>query len=91
MTEQSHVAADKLAAQALSTLYLQWENLRDIPVFEESTDTHVPGSIEEPFLDFSVGTPKEEIWRWFERQNKNFIIGEVQQGIRRVELDSATE
>lgn len=38
-----------------------WEKLGDIPV-------DVDGEIEEPFLDFEVGTDREEIWHWFEEK-----------------------
>ncbi len=36
-----------------------WQQLGDIPVNDD-------GEIEEPFLDFEIGTDREEIWQWFE-------------------------
>jgi hypothetical protein len=61
----------------LDTLYVLWKQLGDIPVFPEDTDDFERDSIEEPFLHFPIGTPKEDIWHWFEDKNPLFIIGEL--------------
>jgi hypothetical protein len=37
-----------------------WQKLSDVPVNEEN-------EIDEPFLDFPVGTHRQEIWSWIER------------------------
>lgn len=60
----------------LSDLYAKWDQLSDVPVndFDE---------IELDFLGFSAGTHREEIWRWFERSNPEFVVGDVMQGIRK--------
>lgn len=36
-----------------------WEELGDIPVNDQE-------EIDEPFLDFEIGTDIYEIWHWFE-------------------------
>lgn len=71
-----------LTGLTLMALYALWEQLGDIPVFPERTPDFEMDSIEEPFLHFAVGTPREDIWRWFESQNAKFIVGDVMQGIR---------
>ena len=38
-----------------------WEKLGDIPVNDN-------GEIEEPFLEFEVGTDREDIWHWIEEE-----------------------
>jgi hypothetical protein len=47
-----------------------WDILGDIPVNDNQ-------EIEEEFHKFSVGTSVEEIWHWFESQNKNFSVAEM--------------
>lgn len=69
-------------ADSLSDLYAKWDQLSDVAIDEE-------GVIDEPFLHFSKGTPREEIWAWFESRNPKFVVAELQRGIRRTE-DSAT-
>ena len=39
-----------------------WEQLEDIPM------NPVTEQIEEPFLDFPVGTFREDIWYWFDER-----------------------
>lgn len=36
-----------------------WQSLGDIPVNDD-------GEIETPYLQFEIGTNREEIWHWFE-------------------------
>lgn len=57
-------------------LLFLWDKLRDIPVSEDGA------LIDEAFLHFSVGTPCEDIWHWFESQNPRFVVGDVMQGDR---------
>lgn len=64
------------SAVSLSDLYAKWGQLSDVTIDEE-------GAIDEPFLHFSKGTPREEIWAWFERRNPKFVVAELQRGIRR--------
>ena len=37
-----------------------WEKFADTPVNDE-------GEIEEPFLNFTIGTHRYEVWHWFEK------------------------
>lgn len=60
---------------SLSDLYAKWDALGDVPIDGDDC-------IEEVFLDFGVGTHREGIWQWFERQHPLFIVGDVMQGIR---------
>jgi hypothetical protein len=69
------------APKPLAELYVLWDRLGDVPV-SSGADGVEPDSIEEPFLMFPVGTPREEIWHWFERQNRAFSVGDVQRGLR---------
>ena len=50
-----------------------WQKLRDVLVNDN-------GHLEEPFEHFPEGTDREEIWHWFEAQNPDFVVGDVQQG-----------
>lgn len=66
-----------------------WAILGDVPVFDSSdydaeTISSVAlkdGDIEVQYLHFDVGTPREDIWHWFEAQNTRFIVGEVLMGV----------
>jgi hypothetical protein len=62
---------------SLSKLLSLWKQFGDIPtVFAgEEVDT-----IEEPFLEFQVGTHREKVWHWFESQNPKFLVGEIMNG-----------
>lgn len=77
--------------KSLSELYGLWDQLRDVAVVEDATR---PGSallcLDQPFLHFSKGAEVEEVWHWFERQNPQFIVGDVMQGIR-VDDDGAED
>lgn len=59
----------------LADLYALWDKLADVPVAENSR-------IEEAFHCFDAGTPVHDVWRWFEKKHRSFIVGDVQQGIR---------
>jgi len=67
-------AADQPDNHTLAELRALWGVLGDVPVADDDT-------IEIPYLHFQAGTPKEDIWHWFEDQHPRFIVGEVQQGI----------
>jgi hypothetical protein len=43
-----------------------WEALGDIPVNDD-------GEIEQPFLKWSVGTDREEIWHWFDEHHSEGV------------------
>lgn len=85
ITASAHATANLAATQpvqgkvdarfSLSDLYAKWDALGDVPIGDDEC-------IEEVFLDFEVGTHREEIWHWFERQHPLFIVGDVMQGIR---------
>ncbi len=47
-----------------------WKQLGNVPIDEDE-------NTEADFLHFKKGTPKEEIWHWFESQNEEFIIGKL--------------
>ncbi|MBA9846765.1 hypothetical protein ACUXIL_003405 [Ralstonia pickettii] len=65
-----------LPLRTLSELYRLWDALRDVPVTEDGRN------LDGAFLHFSKGVETESVWRWFEAQNPNFIVGDVQRGIR---------
>lgn len=65
----------------LADYYALWDSLSDIPTVDNHPEFE-DNSIELPFLHFPAGTPREEIWRWFEAQHPEFKVGDVQQGIR---------
>lgn len=48
----------------LLTLTQLWENLGDIPVNDDE-------EIEVNFLSFPVGTPKLDVWHWFDERCPN--------------------
>jgi hypothetical protein len=72
-------------AVPLQELYKLWDKLRDVPTVPDGDNAE---TIEEAFLDFKVGTHREEIWRWFESQNDAFIVGEVMEGVRRTDAST---
>lgn len=51
-------------------LEVLWEKLGDVPVNDD-------GKIEESFLDFEVGTDREDIWHWFEEQNPDISVAKL--------------
>lgn len=75
-----------LPKRSLTDLYALWEILGEIPV-SEGNDEVAADTIDESFLQFPIGTHREEIWHWFETQNSRFLAGEVQSGIRLTETD----
>lgn len=71
-----------LSQLPLDHCYRLWDAFADIPV--ATGDGELPAdSIEAPFLHFGVGTAREDIWRWFEARNPDFVVGDVLQGHRR--------
>lgn len=67
------------ANRTLAALYALWAKFGDIPTGDTGEEADC---LEEPFQHFPVGTHREEVWRWFEAQNPDFIVGDVMQGIR---------
>ncbi len=65
--------------KSLIELYALWDRLGDVPIVDHESSEVTDGA----FLHFPIGTQREEIWRWFEAQHPDFILGEVMQGIRR--------
>lgn len=47
-----------------------WAELGDIPVNDN-------GEIEQRFLYFEVGTPREEIWYWFEDEYNLSVVEDL--------------
>lgn len=76
---QRLVAAD---SGDLESLYVLWDRLGNIPVADGAGEL-AADAIEEAFLHFPVGTPREEIWHWFESKHVDFVVGDVMQGIRK--------
>jgi len=73
-------AAKKTAGKSMEELEQLWIELGDIPTDEDD-------NIEVPFLDFEVGTNREEIWHWFEEQNSEFSVYIAMYGKDDVGLD----
>ncbi|MBA9859495.1 hypothetical protein [Ralstonia insidiosa] len=71
--------ARKQAQRSLDELYALWDELRDIPVTEDGQH------LDAVFQHFSKGAEIETVWRWFEAQNPQFIVGDVQRGVRRAD------
>lgn len=44
-----------------------WTELEDIPMDPETE------CMEAPFLDFPTGTPREDIWRWFDERHSKGV------------------
>ena len=42
-------------------VYALWQTLEDVPI---STD--IEETLEQEFFIFPVGTPKEDVWHWFD-------------------------
>ncbi len=59
----------------LKGLYALWDKIQTAPLFTD-------GRLAVPFHGFMAGTPREELWAWFERQDSRFIVKDVLQGIR---------
>ncbi|KWN05415.1 hypothetical protein WT83_29110 [Burkholderia territorii] len=68
--------------RTLSNLYQLWDKLGDVPISDDGQH------LDESFLHFGKGAEKETVWRWFEAQNPQFIVGEVVQGIRKTDEQS---
>lgn len=66
---------------SLADFYAFWDELANVPTADGHFE-YSDGAIEEQFLHFPPGTPREEIWHWFEAQHPDFVVGFVQQGIR---------
>lgn len=73
-------ASHPVVGRTMVELKILWELLQDVPVAQGS-DQFADDEIESEFLNFQPGTPREDIWHWFEKQNPAFIVGDVQQGI----------
>lgn len=60
--------------KTLQELNQLWRELGDIPISEDGV------YLDQDFIHFKVGTEVEEVWRWFEGQNKLFIVGDKLNG-----------
>lgn len=76
---ESGTPARKQVQRSLGELYALWDELRDIPVTEDGQH------LDAVFQHFSKGAEIETVWHWFEAQNPQFIVGDVQRGIRRAD------
>lgn len=54
--------------RSLEELERLWAELDDIAVSEDGE------YLDEPFQGFPAGTPKEDVWHWFEEQNPAFSV-----------------
>ncbi|KKI36161.1 hypothetical protein VI03_25700 [Burkholderia vietnamiensis] len=82
--QQHHVQATRNPPQrALSDLYQLWDKLGDAPTSDDGQ------RLDESFLHFGKGAEMETVWRWFEAQNPQFVVGEVMQGIRKTDEQAA--
>ena len=45
-----------------------WRQLADIPMNPETE------KMEEPFMDFPVGTDREDIWHWFDERHSKGVV-----------------
>lgn len=70
----------KIEHRTLTELYALWDELGDIPTGDGGA---LADCIEQPFLHFPTGAHRETVWHWFEAQHPEFIVGDVQQGIRK--------
>lgn len=73
-----------LGHQPIGFLKEAWKELGNVEMGWVAPDDEACYSdeeIAEPFLHFSPGTHREDIWRWMEEQNPEFRVGEVMQGV----------
>lgn len=78
---RSNIQTQYLYTLPLPRCYQLWDALSDVP-----TRTDPQSGVEEldaAFLHFEAGTPREDVWHWFEARNPDFVVGEVLQGQRR--------
>jgi len=69
-----------ITMQSLKALYPLWDQFGQTPIDDN-------GVIEESFLHFEKGTPREDIWNWFETQNPHLVVGDLLNGVR-LDLDA---
>jgi hypothetical protein len=70
----------------LAALYALWDQLGDIPT---GNTGDLVDCLDQPFLQFAAGTPRETVWHWFESQHPQFIVGDVMQGLRLTEASAS--
>lgn len=58
---------------SMAELITLWAVLTDVPTDKDDC-------IEEPFLHFTIGEHREDIWHWFESQNPEFSVYTMQNG-----------
>lgn len=58
-----------ISGRSLEDLRSLWAKFGDEPVDAED-------QLEKPFLHFMPGTHREDVWRWFESQHPQFIVGD---------------
>jgi hypothetical protein len=68
--ETPEVDVKRVEQLRLGELYALWDRLGDTPTNDDD-------EIDAQFIHFPKGTPREEIWHWFESQNSAFVVGEV--------------
>lgn len=57
--------------KSMPELIRLWRAFGDLPVTDD-------GRTMTPFLHFPRGTQREEVWHWFEAQNPEFSVAEMQ-------------
>ena len=61
------------SSRTIEELQSLWAQLADVPVDND-------GCLDADFLHFENGTPREDVWVWFEKQNPEFSVAEMQRG-----------
>lgn len=61
--------------RTMDELKTLWRQLGDIPTVFKGDDVD---QLELSFLHFPSGTPREEVWHWFEAQHPDFSVAERQ-------------
>lgn len=69
----ANIPTDPKPAMTLSAIYRLWDKLRDVPVDDD-------GNLQEPFEQFGVNSPREEVWHWMEAQNYRFSVSRAMNG-----------
>lgn len=60
---------------SMAELHEHWEALRDVSVTEDGA------RLDEQFLHFTTGSKVEDVWHWFEAQNRRFQVADKHAGV----------
>lgn len=59
---------------SIRNLLVLWDQFQQIPIDSNR-------KIKRPFLRHQVGTPESEVLEWFEKQNSNFVVHRLHNGL----------